>query len=98
MTTSSPSLELSSSLFDDSSEDDSSDEEDFETWSKFVSDNGIILMHDTCVEQYEGKEYGVKKFFDELDMPKFTFEHSFGLGVVCKNPTIINEIKTTFNL
>jgi len=55
-------------------------------------------MHDTCVEQYEGKEYGVKKFFDELDMPKFTFEHSFGLGVVCKNPTIINEIKTTFNL
>jgi len=71
---------------------------DFETWSKFVSDNGIILMHDTCVEQYEGKEYGVKKFFDELDMPKFTFEHSFGLGVVCKNPTIINEIKTTFNL
>jgi predicted O-methyltransferase YrrM len=71
---------------------------DFETWSKFVSDNGIILMHDTVVEHYEGKEYGVKKFFDELDMPKFTFTHSFGLGVVSKNEKLIEQIKATFNL
>ena len=71
---------------------------DFETWSKFVSDDGVILMHDTCVEQYEGKEYGVKKFFDELDMPKFTFTHSFGLGVVSKNSAIIDEIKNNLGI
>ena len=71
---------------------------DFETWSKFVSDDGVILMHDTCLEQYEGKEYGVKKFFDELDMPKFTFTHSFGLGVVSKNSAIIDEIKNNLGI
>ncbi len=71
---------------------------DFETWSKFVSDDGVVLMHDTCVENFLGNEYGVKKFFDELDMPKFTFTHSFGLGVVSKNPAIINEIKNNLGI
>jgi glycosyltransferase involved in cell wall biosynthesis len=71
---------------------------DFETWSKFVNDDGVILLHDTVVEHYEGKEYGVKKFFDELDMPKFTFTHSFGLGVVSKNPAVINEIKNNLGI
>jgi len=71
---------------------------DFETWSKFVSDDGVILMHDTAIDQYEGKGYGVKKFFDELDMPKFTFTHSFGLGVVSKNPAVINEIKNNLGI
>jgi len=71
---------------------------DFETWSKFVKDDGVILLHDTAIEQYNGKEYGVKKFFDELDMPKFTFEHSFGLGVVSKNPAVINEIKNNLGI
>ena len=71
---------------------------DFETWSKFVSDDGVILMHDTCVENFLGNEYGVKKFFEELDVPKFTFEHSFGLGVVSKNPAIINEIKNNLGI
>ena len=71
---------------------------DFETWSQFVNDGGVILIHDTCVELYNGKEYGVKKFFDEIDLPKCTFTHSFGLGVVSKNEKLIEQIKTTFNL
>lgn len=71
---------------------------DFETWSKFVNDGGVILMHDTCVENYEGNEYGVKKFFDEIDLPKCTFTHSFGLGVVSKDEKLIEFIKKTFNL
>jgi hypothetical protein len=37
---------------------------DFETWSQFVNDDGVILMHDTCVENFEGMEYGVKKLFN----------------------------------
>ena len=69
---------------------------DFETWIKFLSDDGIILLHDTCVENFLGNEYGVKKFFDEIDMPKFTFTHCFGLGVVCRNEVILNHIKNNF--
>jgi hypothetical protein len=69
---------------------------DFETWSKFVTDNGIILLHDTCIESLNGNDYGVKKFFDELDMPKFTFTHCYGLGVICKNEVVLNHIKNNF--
>ena len=71
---------------------------DFETWSKFLNDDGVILMHDTCVESLNGNEYGVKKFFDELDMPKVTFTHCFGLGVISKNVQLIETIKKQFNL
>ena len=71
---------------------------DFETWSKFVSDDGIILLHDTCIENAFGNEYGVKKFFDEIDLPKFTFTHCYGLGVVCKNSVILEQIKNNFSL
>lgn len=66
---------------------------DFETWIKFLSDDGVILLHDTCIESLNGNEYGVKKFFDEIDLPKFTFTHCYGLGVVTKNEIILNNIK-----
>jgi len=69
---------------------------DFETWSKFVTDDGIILLHDTCIESFNSREYGVKKFFDELDMPKFTFTHCYGLGVICRNEVVLNRIKNNF--
>ena len=71
---------------------------DFETWSKFVSDNGIILLHDTCIDNGFGREYGVKRFFEEIDLPKFTFTHCYGLGVVCKNSVILEQIKNNFSL
>jgi predicted O-methyltransferase YrrM len=64
---------------------------DFNTWSKFVSENGIILMHDT-----EERSFGVKQFFNEIQLPKFNFLHSSGLGVVCKNETTFNSIKHLF--
>lgn len=70
---------------------------DFETWSQFLNEDSVILMHNTCVEQYgENPDYGVKKFFDEITLPKFTFTHCFGLGVVCKNESILTEIKNNF--
>lgn len=71
---------------------------DYETWSKFLSEDGIILLHDTYIEELNGKTYGVKKFFDEIELPKVTFTHSFGLGVISKNEEIINKIKETFKL
>ena len=66
---------------------------DYETWSKFVKDDGVILFHDTCVS-----EYGVKDFFAELNLPKTNFTCSYGLGVVSKDQDLIDEIKTTFDL
>lgn len=71
---------------------------DYETWSKFLSEDGVILLHDTCVSELNGNIYGVKKFFEELDVPKITFTHSFGLGVISNNKQLIQKIKETFNL
>lgn len=69
---------------------------DFETWSKFLNDDGVILLHDTCIESAFGNEYGVKRFFEEIELPKFTFTHCFGLGVVSKNQNLIDHIKENF--
>jgi predicted O-methyltransferase YrrM len=66
---------------------------DFEKWNKFVKEDGIILMHDTCVEN---PSFGVRKFFNEIDLPKTNFIVSNGLGVVSKNEKLIEEINKTF--
>jgi len=66
---------------------------DFEKWSPFVKENGIILMHDTMVDN---PEFGVSKFFKEINLPKTNFGHCNGLGVVCKDTNIIDEIKKNF--
>ena len=71
---------------------------DFKTWSKFVNDDGVILLHDTEVEELYGNTYGVKRFFEEIDLPKCNFVHSYGLGVISKNKKLISTIKKTFDL
>lgn len=71
---------------------------DYEVWSKFLTDDGVILFHDTCIEELNGNHYGVKKFFDELDLPKCTFTHTFGLGVASKNKQLIDTIQNSFDL
>ena len=71
---------------------------DYETWSKFLDEDGVILLHDTMVEDINGNEYGVKRFFEEIDLPKVNFTHTFGLGVISKNKKLINHIKDNFNL
>ena len=64
---------------------------DFEKWSPLLKENGVILMHDTMVERF-----GVKDFFDEIDLPKTNFKHCNGLGVISKNANLINEINKNF--
>lgn len=64
---------------------------DYETWSKFVRPKGITLIHDTCVEKYE-----VKDFFKTIERPKVNLIGEFGLGVVCDDLQLLREIKETF--
>ena len=66
---------------------------DFEKWSPFVKENGVIVMHDTMVNK---PDFGVNQFFKEINLPKTNFGHCNGLGVVCKDINIINEIKKNF--
>ena len=56
---------------------------DFTRWYNKVSENGIILLHDT----HERKDdFGVYNFWDEIKATHGTFEfyHSHGLGVLVK--------------
>ena len=62
---------------------------DFANWSPHVGKDGVILFHDTAVQEYQ-----VKDFFATL--PKdhcFEFFHSFGLGVYTKNKELLHEIR-----
>jgi hypothetical protein len=54
---------------------------DFHTWQGKLSDNAIVLFHDT---QVRAKDFGVHKFWQEVSAgrPSFEFEHGFGLGVL----------------
>ena len=65
--------------------------EDHMAWTSFVREGGIILFHDTCIP-----EFGVRKYFDEIDMPKLNFRHSAGLGIVSKDPDLISDIAAVF--
>lgn len=53
---------------------------DFETWLPKLSENGVVLLHDTA----ESTGYGSAAYWKELCArhPGFGFEHSWGLGVV----------------
>ena len=52
--------------------------------------DGVILMHD--VQAWPD----VHKFYNEIELPKGYFEDSAGLGVLCKNPAILDEILKNF--
>lgn len=66
--------------------------EDYQNWSKYLNENSVVLFHDTNVFE------GVKQFFDELELPKYNFTHSYGLGVVSKNEDLISKIKKIWDI
>ena len=60
---------------------------DFEKWSVKNNPNAVIIMHDVIA--YSDS---VGKFFNEIEFPKFYFTHSAGLGVVCKNQQVLDDL------
>ena len=63
---------------------------DFEKWSGFVNSTGVILFHDT--DSHDAR-FGVKQFFQELDMPKHELFGYQGLGIVSNNKKLMKKIK-----
>jgi len=66
---------------------------DYNNWSPFVTNDGIILLHDICIYQ---SDFEVHKLFNEIDQNKLYFTHSAGLGLVSKNKQLLEDIKTQF--
>ena len=67
---------------------------DYDTWSKFLSPNGVILFHDIHVPN---PSYEVKQLFDELtDGYRIEFKHSAGLGVYTRNRDLYTDIFDEF--
>jgi predicted O-methyltransferase YrrM len=66
---------------------------DFNIWSPLVEDGGIILMHDV-LGNWKGS---VGAVFQEVEgWSKGYFEASEGLGILVKNPKILDDIKSNF--
>lgn len=64
---------------------------DFYRWSPFMKTDGVILMHDVAAWP------DVHRFYNELELPKAYFEHSAGLGVLCKNSELLDKILESWN-
>lgn len=70
--------------------------EDYETWYPKLADNGIILFHDIA----DSCEYGSVKFWHELaeSLPSFSFQHSWGLGVLFPKGQLYLDLMEKNNL
>lgn len=64
---------------------------DYDTWKKFVKKTGVVVFHDTISYPND-----VGKLFSEIELPKFNFTNSHGLGVVSTNKKLIDEIIEIF--
>ena len=64
---------------------------DFKRWAPFVSaPNGVVIMHD--ITSY----LDVCRVFVEIAAYKVAFLHSGGLGIICRNPVLVETILAEF--
>lgn len=68
---------------------------DFETWLPKMSEQGIVLFHDTTVRE---QDFGVWKFWAEAaaTRPGFEFTHAHGLGVLAVGATVPEPLRFLF--
>jgi predicted O-methyltransferase YrrM len=64
---------------------------DYETWTPFLRDGGIVLMHDTISFPDE-----VGKLYNNINLPKLNLKNSAGLGIVCTDTDLMDKIFKTF--
>lgn len=71
--------------------------EDFESWLPKMKPNSIALFHDISVRE---RDFGVYKYWNELkeEYKTFEFQHSNGLGVLCKGSPTTDLLKTLFGI
>lgn len=65
---------------------------DYHAWFNKVKQSGIILLHDVAVRKWG---FGVYKLFNEIqqDFKTIKFDHSYGLGVIFKDPSIYQQLE-----
>jgi hypothetical protein len=71
--------------------------QDFETWRPKLSDNAIVLFHDTQVRR---GDFGVYRFWAEVapQFPNFEFVHQYGLGVLGVGRNLPAPVKALLSL
>jgi len=69
--------------------------QDFLDWLPKLSDNGIVLFHDTQIRE---RNFGVYQFWEQLSQvrPSFEFHHHCGLGVLSTGSIIPENLKGLF--
>lgn len=64
--------------------------EDWTNWSKFLTNAGVIIMHDVISFPE------LTLFFNQISSPKAYFTHSAGLGIVVMDEQLLQDILTEF--
>ena len=70
---------------------------DFETWRPRLSDQAVVLFHDT-MERNEELRFGVWRLWEELsaEYPAFNFTHEHGLGVLAVGKNYASSLDAFF--
>lgn len=67
---------------------------EYHLWKKHVRANGVYVFHDLL-----SFPDGCGKFFkQDLDMPRVSFNNQYGLGVMCEDQQLIDQIVDCFDV